>query len=883
MTINVYRSIMPGEPAEIYDDAGLTVEQFMQSQCPKYRRNESQPISVAINGVIVRPLDWHDAWIGENDTVDIRPVPFGDALNVVFPFWAGTINVAVSQAFSYLLPDIPGQQGAGTQGRQLEPSDARANTARLGEAVPEGMGFYIRYPDYLNQPRRFYSDTTTQVLRLLLSVGVGSYQVDPDSVKIGETPINELSNADFTIYEPGADLSAVPNHENWYSSTEVGSTTSSAGIRLKGVTFDQRTYFGSGTGSADELSGITVGDLWEVGVTGSIVLTQSITVIDGGGAAADTFQGNFQHLLAGMTVDVESDVNVNGTYVVTTINGASTEITLETVGGTPVSDATAGSGTMAIDKAGTQYELTAINSTSSIDVERQLTGGATDPDWPGTLPATSLTLEIEWDADTFTANRSGPFVTCPENETTDTLEVDIFAPQGLGTVDGDSINSRSRTVRIEWREVGDTVWTEQNETVSGATRDQLGFTFTVNLPSAIRPEVRVSRVGGEDVSVTALDRLELTALRSKLPTVTSYDNITVMAVNITGSDEISSQSNNRINLETLRKLPEISGGAFTAETATRNISAAACYVAKSLGYDDDQIDLAEFERLQTIWTARGDTFDFWFSDGTALNAIQTILRAGFSEMTLQNGVITPVRDETRTTFEQGYSPENMTGPLQRQFQGKQPDEPDGVEVEYVSADTWRTETVLCLLTGDQQVKLDKISLDGVTDRTKAWRIGMRRRRAQRYRRWTYTFDTELDALNSQYLSYVPLLDDIPDYGKVCILTGIEADRITVSEPLEWVGGESYVVAYRAEDGSVVGPYTAMQGPDEYTILVTIPTPWPAVLPSDREPTHVYFGTVQNWNFPALITEIRPSGPLAASVTATNYDARVYTDDDNSPP
>lgn len=881
MTIKIYEGIMPGEPAEIYDDFGLTVEQFIQSRTPKYRRSECQPLSCSVNGAIVKPLDWHDVIIRESDNVEFRPAPRGDALNFVFPFWAGT-TAAIQKAFQYLIPDIPGASGSGEQGREISPSDARANVARLGEAVPEGMGTYIRYPDYLSQPRRLYTNTTTQELRLLLCVGVGSYQIDSDTVKIGETPMSDIPGASFTLYEPGANLSGTPNHENWFSSPEVGSTTSSAGIRLKGVTFDERTYFGSGVASGDTISAIVVGDLWSSGVTGSIKMTQSITVVDATGANPDIFQGNFQHLVAGMTVDVESNANVNGTYVVSTINGPKTEITLETTGGTPITDASPGSRSMSIDKSGTEYRITSIFGSFSIDVIRQLTGGAADPDWDGNLPNTTLTLEIVWDAATFTAQRSGPFLACPDGEATDTVEVDIFAPQGLGVVDGESINSRSRTVRIEWREAGTVPWTAQNETVSGDTRDQLGWTFVVNLPSSIRPEIRVSRIGEEDVAVTSLDRIEFTALRSKLPTVTSYSDVTVMAVTITGTDEVSAQSNNRINLEATRKLPEISAGALTAPVATRKISAGVTYVAKSLGYDDGQIDLDKLEELEAIWTPRGDTFDYFFTDTTAKEAIDEILRAGFAEMTLETGVITPVRDQVRTVFEQGYSPENMTQPLQRQFQSKQVDEPDGVEVEYTDASTWTTETVQAFLPGDQGVKVDRIKLRGITDRTRAWRIGMRRRRAQRYRRWTYSFTTELDALNSQYLSYVPLLDDIPGYGKVAILESITADRIVVSEPLTFEAGKTHVVAYRDADGNTVGPFTATQGPDDYTVLVSIPEPWPAVIPSDREPTHIYFGTSERWHFPALITEIAPDGPLEVSVTATNYDERVYADDDSSP-
>lgn len=885
MTIKVYSSIMPSEPEEVHEASGITVEEWIKQLAGEdYQRGECQPVSCSINGAIVSPLDWCCVVIGERDDVEFRVAPKGDVLNFAFPFWAGSF-AASKAAINLFTPDIPGQQGRGNQGQNLSAADAKANTARLGEGVPECLGFYIRYPDYLNQPRRFYQDTKTQVLRLMLSVGVGAYQVASSSAKIGETPIDELQNAEFRIYGPGVDLSGEPNNENWFPSPEVGATGSSTGIRLRGPTYDERTYFGSASATDNTLSSIDVGELWTDGIIGSIKMTQSITVTDGdeSDTIADIFAGNFQHLAQGMTVNIESNAGVNGTYVVSTINAEKTEVTLETTGGSPVVDAETGSRVMSIDKAGTKYSLLSISGESQIGVERILSGGSADPDWDGNLPQTSLTVEIIWDADTFVATRAGPFVACPSGETTDTVEVDIFAPQGLGVIDGESINSRSRTIRIEWRAVGDSSWQEQTHQVSGNTRDQLGWTFSVNLPSSIRPEIRVSRIGGEDVSVTSLDRLEFTGLRSRLPTVESYPGVTTMAVDIIGSDEISSQSNNRVNLEVLRKLEPVAGG---TATATRSISRAAAYVARTLGYGTDEINVDELERLDDLWVSRGDYFDYVFSSGTAKDAIDTILRAGFAAMTLDNGVITPVRDEPRTQFEQGYSPANMTGPLQRTFTGKQPDEADGVEVEYTMAGTWTKETIKCLLPGDQGIKLDKIKLDGVTDETRAWRIGMRRRRVQEYRRWTYNFQTELDALNSSYLSYVPLLDDIPGYGKASIMQAIESHSggalVTVSEPMEWVGGESHVVAYRDEYGDLVGPFSATRGNSDHQIIADIPQPWPD-LTARQEPPHVYFGTTARWTFPALIQDITPGGTNQVSAQATNYDGRVYADDDNSPP
>jgi hypothetical protein len=231
----------------------------------------------------------------------------------------------------------------------------------------------------------------------------------------------------------------------------------------------------------------------------------------------------------------------------------------------------------------------------------------------------------------------------------------------------------------------------------------------------------------------------------------------------------------------------------------------------------------------------------------------------------------------------------MTTTLVRSFQANRPDDADGVDVEFTNRTNWSKETVECRLPGDLGIKVEKIRLDGVTDRTQAWQIGMRQRLAMKYRRWEYSFDTELDGLNASYMSYVPILDDLPQYGQSSILLAIESAGssgalLTVSEPMDWSdSGASYVVAYRNPDGTVAGPWPATRGDDDFHIIADIPQPWPQLFGYGMEPPHVYFGTTERWAFASLITSVRPRGMLGASVTATNYDDRVYDYDDQTPP
>ena len=360
-----------------------------------------------------------------------------------------------------------------------------------------------------------------------------------------------------------------------------------------------------------------------------------------------------------------------------------------------------------------------------------------------------------------------------------------------------------------------------------------------------------------------------------------------MAAKLRVGGRLGAQSENQINVVATRMLPVLqSDGTWSAPQPTRDISAFARYITGSIGYSDLNLDADELRRLDAIWKARGETLDHVYDLTTAQDALKLAFRAGFSELTVSHGLIRPVRDDVRTQFEQSYSPLNMTKPLRESVSPRKPMDPDGVEVEYIDAETWTSMTVKCLLPGDQGFKLEKLKLDGVTDRVRAWRIGMRRRREQAYRNREYSFGTEMDAFNSEYLSYVPLFDDEPGNAQMGLLTDIGPASggalLRISEPLRWVAGAPHSVGYRTPEGKFVGPFVAQPGPDDFSLIANIPQPWPEVS-LKQELLHVYFGLTADWIKPALITNIQARGTDATDVTAANYDMRVYADDNNNPP
>jgi hypothetical protein len=226
--------------------------------------------------------------------------------------------------------------------------------------------------------------------------------------------------------------------------------------------------------------------------------------------------------------------------------------------------------------------------------------------------------------------------------------------------------------------------------------------------------------------------------------------------------------------------------------------------------------------------------------------------------------------------------------MTRSFVGPDlPDQFDGVDVEYFDHITKQNETVQCRLPGDVGVKIKQVKLEGVGEKTRAWRYGMRVRRAYLYRQGSYEFETELAGLNSSYFSYVALGDSTPLYGQNAEVVSYSVDgsgvvTMGVSVALDWSVPGTYKVLVRRKDGTASGPYTATRLTDR---TFTIPTLdfVPEIHVDGAMSPIIQFGHSDRWMYPAIITEVKPKGTKTCSMKAVNYDVRMFADDDNFPP
>lgn len=887
--IRIYASKLSGEVVEQHEASGCTLDAWLSANVSNYARMDSPPISAHLNGELLSVEDWSRVVIAAGDTLDIYPEPKNDTFNLLFnPAFHSKIGI-----MQFFMPEMPKQRDNNKKGAELDTVSARGNQVKTNSVIREIAGRRKVYPDYLLPLRRYFAAPTEQWAEMLLCIGKGKFDIPASRVLVGDTPMISLgSDAQFTIYQPGANLSAEPAAIWWHSAPEVGSSsTGTAGLELK-ATFavepspNASTYLFDGDTVTIPSGAGTFPEGWAAGMIVRIVAPQTYTVIDGG-SGPDILSGNLAWMapFPGMVIEVEGAFS--GSFVVASftpgIGSDPDQMALNFTNGSPATGFPAGDVSISLGYDGLRYRLTAA-SASAIAVERITDTGGVDPvTWPGFDSFSSTTATIELDASTQEGDWCGPFACCPQGEKATQLEWDVLFPNGLlkVTSKGDE-RDWSAEIELQYRDIETAgAWTPIRETYTGKTMDQIGYTERVTLPYPMRAEVRMRRIGAESENSNRIDAVQWYGLRANLPIKKVYEGVTVIAVRVRGGHRISSKSEQLISVEATRVLPVRSGnGTWDVESPTRDIVPFIAHVARSIGYTDDDLDMPELERLGAVWSARGDYFDFIADSArTVKQVLSDAMAAGFADLTIDRGRIRPVRDEPRTTFEQGYSPQNMTDELTRQFKARKPDDFDGVDVEYTDGITWQKETVKCRLPGDIGRRVEKIKVEGVTDRTRAWRIGMRQRLIQKYRRWGYQFSTEMDALNSRYLSYVPLQDEV--YCQSALMLSYSGGIIESSEPLRWVDGVEHVAAVRRPNGTVSGPYPTARIDDHHLSINGLDfepdTSW------GIEPPHLYFGLVDRWSYPALITDIRPSGTDGASVEAVNYAPEIYQFDNATPP
>lgn len=879
---------------------GETVLEVVQRLVPSYDPHKPAPWQCRVGGLPLEPSRYDRAVLTAETPVDFYLAPRGDVINdVLNVFTLGAWNLVMK----FLTPKVGGV-GTGTGAQRdrddLDQAAIKANTVKQGSVIREKFGEGRIYPDHLTQIRRYFvnGDQKRQAAEMFLSLGRGKFQIDLGRSKVGETTQAALgANLVVRAYDPGEDVSAEPMADNWYTSSEVGGTSGgSAGLDMTvtspiPLVSAGTTYVLAGDAVTIPTGAGTWPDGWAAGMVLRALTPYVWTVADGGVGARDRVSGPWAQIdpFVGMKIEVAGAYS--GQFVIHDVVMSGTDIdyvTLNYPDGSPVTALQLGDASLTVGYSGLRFRiLTATEQV--ITLERLTDTGATDPDWTGFDSQTTSAATFTLDLSNTEGGWSGPYAACPEGELTNLLEVDFFYPAGLYETSGSDPIPYTVVVEAEYRDINTAgAWTAWQFTHTGTEIAQIGWTHQITLPTFMRPEVRVRRITFDSTQGTISDQVQWYGLKARLRTrPNSYPDVSTVAVRVFGGGALAAQAEQMVSFWCTRILPRRAGGEWVTEGPTRSIRDAALYLAKDRGYSDARLDLAEWDRLDAVWAARGDYFDGSFEkETTAEDALNVICRPGYAQVIAPRGILRPVRDALRSEAEKAaarlYSVGNSTD-IKRSGQPITPNDTDGVDVKYMNPTTWTTETVKCRLPGlPEPNKVTTLTLEGVNDRTRAWRLGMRELTAARYRRWKNTWSTDMSGFASAYMDYCEVQDTAPELSVEGHLRAWDGVRTFLSN--EPIPETAEAVAMRRPDGTKFGP-VAFTRVDDYTFTVHAELPFTPITEQDpgKVPTHVFFDTLSGMFWPVLMSGVAASGQFRANVEALGYDERVYQFDDQEPP
>ena len=199
-------------------------------------------------------------------------------------------------------------------------------------------------------------------------------------------------------------------------------------------------------------------------------------------------------------------------------------------------------------------------------------------------------------------------------------------------------------------------------TAATTTPQRLSYKYSV---AAGRYEVRATRLDSKDTNSRAGHEVRWGEARGYLAGGVAFpDNVTLLAIRMRATDNLSQRSSRLINCIVTRKLPVWSADTgWSSAVPTRSIAWAfadilrASYGAK---LPDARIDLDALAQLDQVWGDRGDQFDGVFDQQvTVWEALTRVARCGRAVPFLQGGIVRLVRDEARLLPVALFSPRNV--------------------------------------------------------------------------------------------------------------------------------------------------------------------------------------------------------------------------------
>lgn len=482
-------------------------------------------------------------------------------------------------------------------------------------------------------------------------------------------------------------------------------------------------------------------------------------------------------------------------------------------------------------------------------------------------------------------NIIGPFVLNPIETEINKIEIDLGFQRGCyyandnGSMGNKSINWKIEACKIDddGEEIGS--WFELgNESITSNSHNPIYKSYCYDVAVG-RYEVRASRLDVKDTTSRAGHEIRWASAKGYVVSEANFGNVTLLAVKMRATDNLSQRSSRLLNCIVTRKLPVFAEGEWSEPQATQSIAWALTDILKS-DYGgkiaDKNIDLAALSQLNTTWENRGDTFNGVFdSKLTVYEALSRVAKVGRAVVFLQGGIVRFVRDEEKTLPVALFGPRNIVkNSLSIQYIMPSEDTADSVTVQYFSDKTWKTDEVTGSFANSSSDKTATVELFGCTNKAQALREANYMALANRYRRRIVNFTTELEGLIPSYGDLIAITHDMPSWGQGGEIIKVEEDILTLSEPVNFVENQNHYIALRKKNGGISSPILVTSG-DISTQVILAETPSLTIETGTTcERTHFAFGTSEKWASLARVTGIKPRSDKV-EISAVVEDSRVH--------
>jgi predicted phage tail protein len=783
--------------------------------------------------------------------------------------------------------------------------DGRANRARLGEPIPVIYGTHRVYPDTISKSFAWF-ESNDQYVASLLCVGMGSHEIDLDSLRFGEASAKELDGIRTQVLDPGQALTLFHSH--------VTTSEAISGQTLEGP----KTLPIVDQNDSPLICELSNGEEIDESGTYRVTITANFDIFAGSAVDDDiTIAGSAYHDGVYPVVEIISDYSVVLLFPVF-------------MGGE--------SGRMYIDGA---YRP---DGYPDLYFGYSAPSGGNPGEYAIWIPPEYLArqpgIKLLRDGDTVTISHSdkpannrtfnvirfrepvylvvaGPFEigtayspiasavsagysawceAAGPNDVISDLAVDLVCPRGIGNVASNgSIGSRTVTIEVQYEALdtisGEPIGSIKTKTITISAASQTPQRSTTKWVCDTgsgdmefqRARIRARRTSAPSTSTTALDEVQWTGLKAYLQPHAAFYGVTTLAVIAKATQQLTGAQAGKINITATRKLPAWTGSAWSTPAATNSIAWALADALRNADYgcglSDAEIDMDSLAALHATWEARGDTFNAVFDQSqVAWEALQAIARAGRAQPVLAGGMVTFVRAEAKTIRTAMFGPESiLPNSLRIEYRLPQDGDNDGTSVAWIDPATWQPVHIDYRVGGGFSSNPQTVDLFGVTNHAQATREAVYLDRVRTYQRKAITWRTEMDGHLATVGDLVALSHDVPAWGQSGALLGLAGTTYSTSEPLTWTPGATHYVLLRRPDGSVAGPYavTQVSGQPQQFVCTTTLDFAPRLDLSDGDRTTYSFGPGTTYAQDVIVTGVTPLDATTCEITAVPYDARIH--------